>query len=241
MANSIKKEIWNFISIPRIGYDEKDYFNHHLGKYGLVASTIKDFSPHKILDIGIASGIFYSLLPDFYTSKVFGIDVVPEYMPILKKRGIEARLCNIEKEPIPCSNESFDLVICDSILEHTLKPKDLITEIDRVLVPGGHFIIVVPNATSIIKRWQHLRGYNIFEPLIDNLYFRDYLSRCAVFYSKRDLRIILEEISLVIDKISYLNETSYDEKKLFRKIARILGVIIPEFRDVIFLTGHKNL
>lgn len=234
------KKAWDFVNIPRIGLDEKDYYNHHLKKYGLVKRVIENLNPKSVLDIGIATGIFYSLLPNFDNSKVLGIDIVPEYIPILKKRGIEARLCNIEKESIPCPDESFDMVICDSIFEHTLKPKHLTAEIRRVLKSGGVFIVVVPNAVNIKLRWSQMRGRNIFEPLIDNLYFRDYLSRCSIFYSERELRFILGKGDLIVDKVDYINETSHDVNKFLTKIFRLISIFVPQFRDVIFLTGHKK-
>lgn len=241
MTELIEEKVWDFVDIPCVKYNEKDYYNHHLKKYGLVKEVIENLGPKRILDIGVATGIFYSLLPDFHNNEVFGIDIVPEFMPILKKRGIKAQLCNIEKESVPSPNESFDLVICDSIFEHTLKPKHLTTEIHRVLKPGGGFIVVVPNATSIIRRWNHLRGRNIFGALIDNLYFRDYLSRCSVFYSEKELSLILEGSQLVVERVEYINETSHDVNKLVIKAIRLLGALVPQFRDVIFLVGHKNL
>ena len=237
----MKEKVWDFVNIPSIGYDEEDYYNHHLKKYGLVKEVIKNINPRCILDIGVATGIFYSLLPDFHDKKVLGVDIVPEYIPILKKRGIKAQLCNIEKESILSSDGSFDMIICDSILEHTLKPKHLTTEMHRVLKPGGIFIVVVPNATSIIRRWNHLRGRSVFEPLIDNLYSRDYLSRCSVFYSENELRFILNGSQLVVDRVAYINETSHDVNKLVIKVFRLFGALVPQFRDVIFLVGRKSL
>jgi SAM-dependent methyltransferase len=135
---------------------------------------------------------------------------------------------------------SMDYVFSSHCLEHVDDPEKALEEFYRVLKPGGDFIVVVPNATSILRRWKHLRGYNIFEPLIDNLYFRTYLFRCSIFYSEKELRLILEDKKFVIDKIIYINEPSYDPNKIARKIARLFGFIVPKLRDVVFLVGHKN-
>lgn len=240
MKKQAEKKEWDFVQVSRLGYDESDFYNHHLKKYELVREVIRKTDPKSILDIGVGTGIFYSLLSDFEDRDVSGIEIVPEFIPILKARGVKAQLCNIEKEKIPYADESFDLIICDSILEHTLKPKHLLTEMFRVLRPGGSFIVVVPNAISIIRRWHYLRGRNIFEPLIDNLYSRDYLSRCAVFYSESELRFVLEGSKLVVDEVSYINETSHDVNKIAIKASRILSRVIPQFRDVVFITGHKD-
>ena len=237
--DEIKGKEWDFVSIANMN-SEEDYFTHHLRKYCLVRDIIVEESPKTILDIGVGTGIFYSLLPDFSKYEVHGIEFVSNFIPLLQKRGIRTHQCNIEKDPIPHVDATFDLVICDSIIEHTLKPKHLISEIYRVLKPGGSFILVAPNATSFIRRWGHFRGRNLFEPLINNLYTKDYLARCSVFYSEKELRFVLENNSLSIKRVDYINETSHDARSLAVSIARFLGLFVPKFRDVIFVTGIKK-
>jgi SAM-dependent methyltransferase len=40
---------------------------------------------------------------------------------------------------------SFDLVICTQVLEHTSRPWDAVTEICRILKPGGHALLSAPH------------------------------------------------------------------------------------------------
>jgi SAM-dependent methyltransferase len=57
--------------------------------------------------------------------------------------------CNIEVEPLPFPDASFETVVCMEVLEHLLfDPAFAVHEINRVLVPGGHLLLSVPNATS---------------------------------------------------------------------------------------------
>jgi len=49
-------------------------------------------------------------------------------------------------EALPFQNESFDLVIALWVLEHLARPEVVLSEIGRVLVPGGHLIFLTPNA-----------------------------------------------------------------------------------------------
>lgn len=235
-----KENIWSFVSIPNMEFEEK-YFRHHLKKYLLVKDIIEKKNPQTILDIGVGTGIFYSLFKKLSIYKIYGIEFVSNFIPLLQKRGITAVQSNIEKEPIPFETETFDFIICDSILEHTLNPKHLLSEIYRLLKPNGYFVLVVPNATSAVLRWSHLRGRNIFWPLIDNLHTKDYLARCSVFYSDKELKFAFEESNLKINQIDYINETSHDLRKLTVKILRFLGFLLPRFRDVIIVTGNKDL
>lgn len=237
----LNSNVWSFVSIPPSMESEEKYFRHHLGKYLLVKDIIEKTNPETILDIGAGTGIFYSLFKNFSAYRVYGIEFVYNFIPLLQKRGITGIQCNIEKEKIPFNDASFDFVICDSILEHTLNPKHLISEINRVLKPDGHFVLVVPNATSALLRWSHLRGRNIFWPLIDNLNTKDYLVRCSVFYSENELKFSLKKSNLKINQIDYINETSRDLNKLMVKILRFLGFLLPRFRDVIIVTGNKDM
>ncbi len=47
-------------------------------------------------------------------------------------------------EPLPLADASFDTVILSSVLEHVLRPRELLAEIARVLAPGGKLLCVVP-------------------------------------------------------------------------------------------------
>lgn len=239
MNISDPKKYYDFVHINSLKFDEEDYFINHKEKYLLLKKLIENKKPKSILDIGAGSGIFYSLLDESYAEKVLAIEVVPEFVEVLKKRGINAKVCNVEKEEIPATDNSFDMVICDSILEHTLKPKKLVSKIYRCLKSGGIYVVIIPNATSIMRRWHFLRGRNLFWPLIDNLYTKNYLPRCSIFYSEKELKFILEDSDLIINEVQFINETFHDDKALSVKACRFLSLFNTKFKDVIFLVGKK--
>jgi SAM-dependent methyltransferase len=49
-------------------------------------------------------------------------------------------------EPWPLPEASYDAVICTQVLEHDSRPEHTLSEIDRVLRPGGVAVITVPFA-----------------------------------------------------------------------------------------------
>ncbi len=51
-------------------------------------------------------------------------------------------VCDITE--IPVADESFDVVICSEVLEHTLEPIKVIAELSRVLRPGGKLLVTAP-------------------------------------------------------------------------------------------------
>lgn len=55
-------------------------------------------------------------------------------------------------ERLPFENESFDLVFSEYVFEHLLQPDLALGEINRVLKPGGSFVVLVPNPRHYYAR-----------------------------------------------------------------------------------------
>lgn len=76
--------------------------------------------------------------------------------------------------PLPNADNSFDFVISFQVIEHIENDHLFLREINRVLKPGGKFIVTTPNKPMSITRnpW-HVREYKIEElrVLMEN-YFR---------------------------------------------------------------------
>ena len=51
-------------------------------------------------------------------------------------------ICNNNKEKVP--SESFDVIVCTEVLEHTLNPFSAIEEIHRLLKTGGVLLMTTP-------------------------------------------------------------------------------------------------
>jgi SAM-dependent methyltransferase len=66
------------------------------------------------------------------------------------REAIEVRIFNMEKDPFPFADDSFDLVLCMEVLEHLgYSPSHMLAEAHRVLAPGGLFFLTVPNFINI--------------------------------------------------------------------------------------------
>lgn len=234
-----KENVWEMVNMPHLRYNEEKYFLGHKKKYEIVKRLIEETKPKKILDIGASAGYFYSMFEDLSRYEIHAVELVDEFVAILKKRGIQVSKLNIENENIPFDDGYFDFVVCDSIIEHTLRPKHLISEIARVLKSGGRFVIVVPNATAARRRWGHFRGRSIFESLIDSLYSKDYLYRCSVLYNERDLRWVTREY-LTIDHVEFINEKQKDEKALSVMVCRLFSILNHSLKDILIASGVRK-
>ena len=54
-------------------------------------------------------------------------------------------------EELPFENEAFAIVILQGVLEHTQLPQQVLSEVSRVLVPGGWTFLTVPNRFALFN------------------------------------------------------------------------------------------
>ena len=72
---------------------------------------------------------------------------------------------NIEREKFPYDDSSFDVVLFCEIIEHLLTdPVHALTEIRRVLKPGGNLVLTTPNVARLENARKIIAGENLYDP-----------------------------------------------------------------------------
>jgi len=99
----------------------------------------------KVLDIGGHIGVLAKKIQE-NGAEVTVTDISKVALERAKKRGIEDVIqVDLDEEPFPFEDNSFDTVISCSSIEHIFHPQKMIKESARVLKAGGKFILLVPN------------------------------------------------------------------------------------------------
>ncbi len=116
-----------------------------------------------LLDAGIGYGELFQGLPEYIQ---FGVDVSLPYLRIAKNNGIEVCMAKLEK--LPYCDDSFDAIISSDVLEHVLRIDKAVSELIRVLKPGGMLIVRVPFDESLDEyinnpkyTYSHIRSFNL--------------------------------------------------------------------------------
>jgi SAM-dependent methyltransferase len=66
-----------------------------------------------------------------------------------------------EKDQYPYPDEHFSTVLCCELIEHLYyDPMRLMCEVNRILKPGGHFVITTPNIAALRGLAAMLQGYH---------------------------------------------------------------------------------
>lgn len=108
-----------------------------------------------VLDLGCRTG---ALTRHFVSGNhVVGVDVDPAALAKAELLGIEPVVADVEAR-LPFEAASFDVVVAGELLEHLRDPAALVSEIQRVLRPGGTFVGSVPNAFRLKSRLLFLAG-----------------------------------------------------------------------------------
>lgn len=99
--------------------------------------------PVKILDIGCGTGMASEKLKRF--GVVYGIDISPKSVEEARKYNRCDKFYVGIAEELPFDNSMFDVVVCTEVMEHLLDTPNALSEMNRVLIGGGHLIISTPN------------------------------------------------------------------------------------------------
>jgi SAM-dependent methyltransferase len=131
-----------------------------------------------LLDVGCWEGDGTTLYSNQISAMPHGIEVFPGPAATARARGIEVAELDLETSPFPWPSGHFDVVVANQVFEHLKNIWLPLSEVYRVLKPGGHFIISVPNLASLHNRVLlalgrqptsirtlgiHVRGYTLGE------------------------------------------------------------------------------
>lgn len=113
----------------------------------------------RILSIGPALGHFEGSLIKKYNAVVDGIDGTPESVKYSKENGLNCVIGNFE-DPLPFADNLYDIVFAGESIEHLMDVKVFLSEVHRVLKPGGIFVLTTPNLARLDDRIKFLFGYS---------------------------------------------------------------------------------
>lgn len=158
---------------------------------------------------------------DFFTAQSKVLHIAPEqcFLDRFKKQeNLEYHTADLvspiadykcDVQNLPFDNNSYDVVICNHVLEHVPDDKKAMQEILRVLKPGGYSILQIPadfsrevtfsddtitdkkRRTEIFGQYDHVRVYG------------------------QDYPEILRSVGFIIDETNYTDLLSQEEKNKY--------------------------
>ena len=120
--------------------------DHYAGRLGA----------RRVMDLGCGAGdsidLFRSVDP---AVSWVGVDI--EASPEVSERTrADAEFVTFDGRSLPFGDASFELVYCKQVLEHVEHPRELISEVARVVEPGGH----LAGSTSQLEAFHSRSTFN---------------------------------------------------------------------------------
>ena len=135
------------------------------------------------LDLGCGDG---RLTAELRAASVTGADVSEVALERARSRVPGARFVRVDPdEPLPFGDGEFDLVLLAETIEHVRDVQLLLSEVRRVLRPGGRVAISTPAHSRLTALRLVVRGWEgEFQPLSPHLRF----------FTRRSLRELLGDM-----------------------------------------------
>lgn len=138
---------------------KRSYYATSGMKRSLARRYFREFAGREeLLDVGCGTGAFGQHRPEGV--RVCGVDADPGALEIAA-RYEDVRQVDLESEPLPFADDSFDGILAKDVLEHLAVPARLVRDLFRVLRPGGIVVasLVMANPRAVWSDYTHVRGF----------------------------------------------------------------------------------
>ena len=157
MQNNIRtrkeREFW---SKNASGYDQSI-----IGKYWKIYPSLLDKiasdlgTGGTVLEVATGTGLV-ALKIASAADQVHAIDISPQMIGEARKKAEEVGIDNVtfsveDAYALPFGNGIFDMVVCNNALHNMKHPGNALSEIRRVLRPGGRFIAIIAGVGESFK------------------------------------------------------------------------------------------
>ena len=178
-----ERELFDFVTSIRVEdapeNEMKAYGEHDFRRFVYTFGLAKDLKG-RCLELG-SNPYFTTLLLrrftelDIFLANYFSDGLPKESSQVIKYRELFSQEIkeevlhykhfNIERDPFPYPDETFDVVIFAEIIEHLQNdPCQVLREIKRVLKPRGTLILTTPNIGRLENITRIISGANIYDP-----------------------------------------------------------------------------
>ena len=120
----------------------------------------------RILELGSGGGFLGAELHRSGFTNVTLTDFTATTLASISEHAPNARLVGADGSQLPFRNGSFDIVVSSDVIEHIPEVERHISEVARVLIPGGRYLLKTPNrpVAELFYRLRRLHDAYFWHP-----------------------------------------------------------------------------
>lgn len=126
----------------------------------LVFAAVAEVEPRAVLEVGCGEGELSERVQREIGAELVAIDQSERMVELTRMRGVDARVG--DAQALPFADSSFDVAIAAWMLYHVRDLDRTITELARVLRPGGR-LVAATNASDHLQEMMDLAGIDDFD------------------------------------------------------------------------------
>ncbi len=112
----------------------------------------------RVLEVGCGTGGNLRLFAE--DCDVSGLDGLPEAVAAAQAHGLAVSCADLD-QPLDLPADHYDVVLCLDVLEHLVRPVELLRTLRGTMKPDGSLLILIPNHLNLRGRLRLLRGRNL--------------------------------------------------------------------------------
>lgn len=155
----------------------------------------------------------HELLLSFEGGAVFCDDTGFHFGTGAEPGCVLVRACDAERTPLPYADASLDVVSLFEVLEHfKYGPQMFMTEVNRILKPGGRLVMTTPNITSATALTRAMMGEH---PAEVSFYHLDFAHGRVhpLEYTRRQLTDLLTAFGFVMERYGTFNIGAFTKEE----------------------------
>ncbi len=174
--------------------------DEHISDFYLKWPKLKNYIPRgknvTVVDFGCGAGkVLEEIKKINPRAKLVGLDVSQRALRSAQKTLPNATFCEIaDGERFPLDNNTADFVFSSEVIEHVYDTENAVSEISRILKPGGNLLLTTPHhgflKNLLITLFAFDKHFNPTGPHVR-------------FFSKKTLLNLLKKYGLEIERYGY--------------------------------------